>query len=64
MPDSLNATLRSMLVPNAGIMMPGAGNALTARIIEATCHQCVLVSGAAVTNTYLGMPDIGLISLF
>jgi len=63
MPDSLNATLRSMLVPNAGIMMPGAGNALTARIIEATGHQCLLVSGAAVTNNYLGMPDIGLISL-
>jgi len=52
-----------MLTPNAGIIMPGAGNALAARIIESTGHQCLLVSGAAVTNNFLGTPDIGLISL-
>ena len=63
MSQSLNAQLRTMLVPGAGIIMPGAGNALSARIIEATGHQCLLVSGAAVTNNFLGMPDIGLISL-
>ena len=62
MSQSLNAQLRTMLVPGAGIIMPGAGNALSARIIEATGHQCLLVSGAAVTNNFLGMPDIGLIS--
>jgi 2-methylisocitrate lyase-like PEP mutase family enzyme len=63
MASSLNAELRKMLVPGAGIIMPGAGNALSARIIEATGHKCLLVSGAAVTNNFLGMPDIGLISL-
>ena len=60
---SLNRRLRQSLVPGAGLLMPGAGNALAARIIEATGHPMLLVSGAAITNSYLGAPDIGLISL-
>ncbi len=43
--------------------MPGAGNALAARVIEATGHKVMLVSGAAIANNYLGQPDIGLTSL-
>ena len=43
--------------------MPGAGSALTARAIEAAGFQLMMVSGAAVANTYLGMPDIGLVSV-
>lgn len=43
--------------------MPGAANALAARVIEATGHSMLMVSGAAVANTYLGVPDIGLVSL-
>ena len=63
MAHTLNKTLREALVPGAGLLMPGAGNAIAARIIEATGHKILLVSGAAITNNYLGMPDIGLISL-
>lgn len=59
----LNQRLRELLQPGAGQLMPGAGNALTARIIEATGHQMLMVSGAAVANSNLGAPDIGLTSL-
>lgn len=60
---TLNQTLRRDLVPGAGHLMPGAANALAARVIEATGHKMLMVSGAAVANTYLGVPDIGLVSL-
>lgn len=63
MATSLNVSLRRLLQPSAGLIMPGAGNALTARIIEAAGYKLLLVSGAAVANTQLGVPDIGLTSL-
>ncbi|HYF20824.1 MAG TPA: oxaloacetate decarboxylase [Ramlibacter sp.] len=60
---TLNRRFREALTPGAGNLMPGAGNALAARVIEATGHTMLMVSGAAVANTYLGKPDIGLVSL-
>jgi 2-methylisocitrate lyase-like PEP mutase family enzyme len=63
MSTTLNRTLRRDLVAGAGLMMPGAANALAARIIEATGHKVMMVSGAAIANTYLGVPDIGLVSV-
>jgi 2-methylisocitrate lyase-like PEP mutase family enzyme len=60
---TLTRRLREALTPGAGNIMPGAANALAARVIEATGHSMLMVSGAAVANTYLGKPDIGLISL-
>ncbi len=45
------------------LMLPGAPNALTARVIEEAGFRAVYVSGAGLTNTYLGMPDLGLLSL-
>jgi 2-methylisocitrate lyase-like PEP mutase family enzyme len=60
---TLNRRLRAALTPGAGNLMPGAANALAARVIEATGHGMLMVSGAAVANTYLGKPDIGLVSL-
>jgi 2-methylisocitrate lyase-like PEP mutase family enzyme len=60
---NLNKNFRQALTPGAGHVMPGAANALAARVIEATGHSMLMVSGAAVANTYLGVPDIGLVSL-
>ncbi len=60
---NLNKTLRRQLVAGAGHIMPGAANALAARVIEAAGHTMMMVSGAAVANTYLGVPDIGLVSV-
>jgi 2-methylisocitrate lyase-like PEP mutase family enzyme len=55
--------MRRQLVAGAGLIMPGAGNALAARVIEAAGHKVMMVSGAAVANSYLGAPDIGLVSV-
>ena len=63
MPDSLSRQLRQKLQPGAGLLMPGAGNALTARLIEEAGHDLFIVSGAAVSNTFLGVPDLGILSL-
>ena len=60
---TLNQRLRRDLQRGAGHIMPGAANALAARVIEAAGHRMMMVSGAAVANTYLGVPDIGLVSV-
>src|SRR5205085_976947 len=63
MTDSLNRAIRRAIVPGAALIIPGAGNALTARVIEDSGHSALIVSGAAVSNTFLGVPDLGLVSL-
>jgi 2-methylisocitrate lyase-like PEP mutase family enzyme len=63
MKETLNHALRRKLVAGAGHIMPGAGNALAARFIQAAGHEMMLVSGAAIANSYLGMPDLGLVSV-
>jgi 2-methylisocitrate lyase-like PEP mutase family enzyme len=60
---TLNKVLRQKLTRGAGHIMPGAANALAARVIEAAGYEMMMVSGAAVANTYLGVPDIGLVSV-
>ena len=63
MSKSLNKLMRQEVVSGAGHLMPGAANALAARVIEAAGYRMMMVSGAAVANTYLGVPDIGLVSV-
>jgi 2-methylisocitrate lyase-like PEP mutase family enzyme len=58
-----NRLLRELLQPGAGLVLPGAGNALAARIIEAAGFPVVYMTGAGVANSYLGGPDMGLISV-
>lgn len=45
------------------LLLPGAPNALTARVVEETGFDAVYISGAGLTNTYLAMPDLGLLTL-
>jgi 2,3-dimethylmalate lyase len=45
------------------LVVPGAPDALTARVIEALGFKAVYITGAGVTNARLGVPDLGLISL-
>jgi 2-methylisocitrate lyase-like PEP mutase family enzyme len=52
--------LRDILTPGAAVLLPGAANALTARVIEDAGFSALYVTGAGIANTYLGMPDIGL----
>lgn len=43
--------------------MPGAADALAARVIASLGFEAVYVTGAGVTNALLGLPDLGFISL-
>lgn len=63
MPLSHNQALRQLLQPGAGLVIPGAGNALAARFIEAAGFPVVYMTGAGVANSYLGGPDMGLVSV-
>lgn len=55
--------LRERLARGDLLVLPGAANALTARVIEDAGFHAVYVSGAGIANTFLGVPDIGLVSL-
>ena len=58
-----NRRLRDLLNRREPVLLPGAANALAARVMEDIGFKAIYVSGAGVTNTYLGVPDIGLISV-
>lgn len=63
MADGRNRQLRHMLVRGAGVLMPGAANALAARVIVASGFPAVYITGAGIANTALGVPDLGLVTL-
>jgi len=63
MQRTLNRILRQRLVPGAGLLLPGAANALAARVIAASGFDAVYVTGAGIANTYRGVPDLGLVTL-
>jgi 2-methylisocitrate lyase-like PEP mutase family enzyme len=46
-----------------GLLLPGAANALSARIIAGLGFDAVYVTGAGITNSFLGIPDLGFIGL-
>ena len=58
-------SLRNLLQTRGAspLILPGASDALTARLIEELGFEAVYVSGAGVTNRHLGMPDLALITL-
>jgi 2-methylisocitrate lyase-like PEP mutase family enzyme len=62
---SLNpgSVLRAKLLERRGLLVPGAANALAARIIDDLGFEAVYLSGAGLTNSLWGMPDLGFISL-
>jgi 2-methylisocitrate lyase-like PEP mutase family enzyme len=55
--------LRSKLDDRRGILVPGAADALAARVIASLGFEAVYITGAGVTNALLGVPDLGFISL-
>src|SRR5882724_6352688 len=54
---------RNMLTPGAAVLLPGVSNALTARVVADLGFPVAYVTGAGIANTYLGVPDIGLVSV-
>jgi 2-methylisocitrate lyase-like PEP mutase family enzyme len=63
MSDSVPPTLDALLRPGAGLLIAGSANALAARVIEACGFPATFVTGAGIANTFLGAPDIGLLTL-
>jgi 2-methylisocitrate lyase-like PEP mutase family enzyme len=55
--------LKALLARRAAITVPGAANALFARVVEDLGFEAVYVTGAGVANMLLGAPDIGLTTL-
>lgn len=53
-------TLKTILARRDAVSVPGAANALFARVIEDLGYEAVYVTGAGVANMHLGAPDIGL----
>ncbi|MEM9224201.1 MAG: isocitrate lyase/phosphoenolpyruvate mutase family protein [Pseudomonadota bacterium] len=63
MNHEINKAFRARLANGGAVLMPGAANALAARVIDQLGFEAVYISGAGLTNTYLGMPDLGFVSL-
>lgn len=59
----MTTSLKQRLAEDRLLVLPGAANALTARVIEDAGFEAVYVTGAGVSNTFLGMPDIGLLTV-
>src|SRR6059036_4235924 len=45
------------------VVMPGAFNAATARLVERAGFPAVYISGAGLANATAGVPDIGLLTM-
>ena len=45
------------------VVVPGAYDALTARLVERAGFEAVFATGAGIANTYLGLGDVGLLTL-
>lgn len=51
------------LLARGTVVLPGAFNALSARMIEQAGFEALYLSGASLANSMLGMPDVGLTTL-
>ncbi|GAA4413266.1 carboxyvinyl-carboxyphosphonate phosphorylmutase [Advenella faeciporci] len=60
---STRKQLRSLVEARQGIIVPGAFNALSAKVIADLGFQAIYVTGAGVTNMWFGMPDQGFMGL-
>jgi 2-methylisocitrate lyase-like PEP mutase family enzyme len=54
---------RALLVPGAALILPGVANALAARVVADLGFPAAYVTGAGIANTWLGIPDNGLVTL-
>lgn len=60
---STRKTLKALAAARRGVLVPGAFNALSAKIIEDLGFEAIYVTGAGVTNMWFGMPDQGFMGL-
>lgn len=55
--------LKQLVAARSGLLVPGAFNALSARIVQDLGFQALYITGAGVTNMWFGMPDQGFMGL-
>ncbi|MDA8456868.1 isocitrate lyase/PEP mutase family protein [Acidovorax sp. GBBC 3334] len=60
---STRKQLRALAEARRGVLVPGAFNALSARVIEDLGFEAIYVTGAGVTNMWFGLPDQGFMGL-
>jgi len=63
MPETTRQKFRAMLKPGAAVILPGVANALAAGVVADYGFGAAYVTGAGIANTFLGIPDNGLITL-
>jgi 2-methylisocitrate lyase-like PEP mutase family enzyme len=57
------AAFRAAIQQRRALLVPGAFNALSARVIADAGFQALYITGAGVTNMSLGLPDLGFVGL-
>ena len=60
---STRKQLRALAAARRGVIVPGAFNALSARVIADLGFEAIYITGAGVTNMWFGMPDQGFMGL-
>jgi 2-methylisocitrate lyase-like PEP mutase family enzyme len=55
--------LRQRVEQRNGLVVPGAFNAMSARMVQDQGFEAVYLSGAGLTNMHYGVPDMGIIGL-
>src|SRR5712675_3790804 len=60
---STRSEFRRLLTPGAAVVLPGVSNALAARVVADLGFAAAYVTGAGIANTFLGIPDNGLVTL-
>ncbi len=60
---SVRRDFRTLLAPGAAVVLPGVSNALAARVVADLGFSAAYVTGAGIANTFLGIPDNGLVTL-
>lgn len=60
---STRKKLKELVAAKRGVIVPGAFNALSARVIVDLGFEAIYVTGAGVTNMWFGMPDQGFMGL-
>jgi 2-methylisocitrate lyase-like PEP mutase family enzyme len=63
MSESTKQRLRRRVEQRNGLLVPGAFNAMSARVVADQGFEAVYLTGAGLTNMHYGVPDLGIIGL-
>ncbi len=55
--------LKELVAAKRGVIVPGAFNALSAKVVADLGFEAIYITGAGVTNMWFGMPDQGFMGL-